>query len=150
MRGKKWLGVAMIVTSLTTVVGVAVATTGSGFTVTPIVSAEVADRIRITQAEHKSTVVADFTFEPGGTTGWHTHPGPTMVLVKEGEFTLHRNRHGKCRTETYGPGEAFVERPSSVHMGSNEGDVPTRVVAVFFRIADDGVTRIDQPDPGVC
>ena len=150
MRGKKWLGIAMIATSLTTVVGVAVATTGSGFTVTPIMSAEVADRIRITQAEHKSTVVADFTFEPGGTTGWHSHPGPTMVLVKEGEFTLYRDKHGKCRTKTYGPGEGFVERPSSVHIGVNEGATPVRLVAVFFRIADDGVTRIDKADPGVC
>ncbi len=150
MRGKKWLGIAMIVTSLMTIVGVAVATTGSGFTVTPIVSAEVADHIRITQGEHKSTVVAELTFEPGGTTGWHSHPGPTMVLVKEGEFTLYRVKHGTCRAKTYGPGEAFVERPSSVHMGVNEGDEPVTNVVVNFRIADDGVTRIDQPDPGVC
>ena len=40
-----------------------------------------------------------------------------MVLVKEGKFTLYRDKHGTCRAKTYGPGEGFVERLSSVHIG---------------------------------
>ena len=67
-----------------------------------------------------------------------------MVLVKEGKFTLYRDKHGTCRAKMYGSGEGFVERPSSVHIGVNEGDAPVRVVAVFFRIVNDGVTRIDK------
>lgn len=28
------------------------------------------------------------TFQPGGSTGWHVHPGPALVTVKTGQLTL--------------------------------------------------------------
>ena len=150
MRKKKLLGLSLIAMALVMAVGAAVATPGSGVTAVPLASAQIDDQVRIRQGEGKSTVVADFTVTPDGTTGWHSHPGKTLVLVTAGEFTLYRDRDGRCRTRTYGPGEGFVEPPSSVHVGVNEGDTNVELVAVFFRIGADGVTRIDQPDPGVC
>ena len=36
------------------------------------------------------------TFQPGGSTGWHVHPGPALVTVKTGQLTLHRAKG--CRT----------------------------------------------------
>jgi quercetin dioxygenase-like cupin family protein len=150
MRGRKALGLGLVAVSLATMVGVAVGTTGSGFTVTPVGSAEIANRVGIHQAPHESTVVATLDFEAGGTTGWHSHPGKTLVLVTAGEFTLYRDKDGACHTRTYGPGDGFVEKRTSVHMGVNEGTEPVKLVAVFFRVPDDGTTRIDKPDPGVC
>jgi len=35
------------------------------------------------------SVVQQITFAPGGQSGWHTHPGPVIVLVKSGTFTLY-------------------------------------------------------------
>ena len=85
---------------------------------------------------------------PGGTTGWHSHPGKTLVLVSAGKFTLYRDRDGACRTRTYDAGQGFVEPPTSVHKGVNEGDVPVELTAVFFRVPADGTTpRIRQPLP---
>jgi quercetin dioxygenase-like cupin family protein len=150
MHRRKVLGVALVAISLATMAGVALGTTGSGFTVTPLASARIGNQVGIRQAAGESTVVAQFAFDPDGTTGWHSHPGKTVVLVTAGEFTLYRNRDGACRTRTYGAGEGFVERPTSVHTGVNEGDVPVELVAVFFRVPEDGTVRIDKPDPGVC
>ncbi|MGZ8597038.1 MAG: cupin domain-containing protein [Actinomycetota bacterium] len=150
MRRKRLLGLSLIAMALVMAVGVAVATPGSGVTAVPLASAQIDDRVRLQQGEGKTTVVADFTLTPGGTTGWHSHPGKTLVLVTAGEFTLYRDRDGRCRTRTYGPGEGFVEPPSSVHVGVNEGDTNVKLVGIFFRVGDDGVTRIDKPDPGVC
>jgi len=150
MRKQKLIGVSLIAMALVMAVGVAVATPGSGVTAVPLASAKIGQQVKIQQGEGKSTVVANFTVTPNGTTGWHSHPGKTLVLVTAGEFTLYRDRDGKCRTRTYGPGQGFVEPPSSVHVGVNEGDTNVELVAVFFRIGADGVTRIDQPDPGVC
>jgi quercetin dioxygenase-like cupin family protein len=150
MRRRKSLAIALIAASLATMVGVALGTPGSGFTVVPIASGEIDQRFAIGQEAGQSTVVARFRFEPGGTTGWHTHPGKTLVLVAKGEFTVYRAHDGECRSATYGPGEGFVEHRTSVHTGVNEGDDPVRLVAVFFRVPEDGTTRIDQPDPGVC
>ena len=149
-RRKRLLGLSLIAIALVMAVGAAVATPGSGLTAVPLASAQIDDQFRLHQGEGKKTVVADFTLTPGGTTGWHSHPGKTLVLVTAGEFTLYRDRDGRCRTRTYGPGDGFVEPPSSVHVGVNEGDTNVKLVGIFFRIGDDGVTRIDKPDPGVC
>ena len=150
MNRRKVLGLALVAMSLATMAGVALGTPSEGVTVTPLAAARISNRVGIHQAAGESTVVARFRFAPDGTTGWHSHPGKTVVLVTAGEFTLYRNRDGVCQTRTYGPGEGFVERPTSVHTGVNEGEVPVKVVAVFFRVPEDGTTRIDQPDPGVC
>jgi quercetin dioxygenase-like cupin family protein len=150
MRRRTGLAIALITASLATMVGVALGTPGSGFTVVPIASAEFDHRFAIGQAAGQSTVVARFRFDPGGTTGWHTHPGKTVVLVTAGEFTVYRDHDGECRSRTYGPGEGFVEPSKRVHIGVNEGDSRVKLVAVFFRVPEDGTTRIDQPDPGVC
>src|SRR5829696_9618390 len=39
------------------------------------------------------------TFQPGGSTGWHVHPGPALVTVKTGRLTLHRAKG--CRSRTF-------------------------------------------------
>ena len=35
----------------------------------------------------QDTVVQQIVFGPGGHTGWHSHPGPVVVLVAQGELT---------------------------------------------------------------
>jgi quercetin dioxygenase-like cupin family protein len=42
---------------------------------------------------------------PNSSTGWHTHPGPNIVLVVSGSTTL-VDEH--CHETTYGPGQGFV------------------------------------------
>src|SRR5215471_19351465 len=53
-----------------------------------------------------NTIVAQYTFGPHSSTGWHSHPGKTLVLVQSGTFTVY---HDNCSSHTYGPGDAFVE-----------------------------------------
>ena len=45
------------------------------------------------------------TFTPGQSTGWHTHPGPNLVIVVGGEFTLTDNH---CKSTTYTDGQGFA------------------------------------------
>jgi quercetin dioxygenase-like cupin family protein len=47
------------------------------------------------------------TFQPGGGTGWHVHPGPALVTVKTGQLTLHRAKG--CTTRTFAAGQTFLE-----------------------------------------
>jgi quercetin dioxygenase-like cupin family protein len=54
------------------------------------------------------------TLEPGGFTGWHAHPGPSLVIVKSGTLTMREPHHGRCASHTFGPGKAFVH-PEGVH-----------------------------------
>ena len=61
--------------------------------------------------------VYQFTFDPGARAGWHTHPGPALIVVTKGEMAFY-NADG-CRT-VYPAGSAVVERPGWVHEPRNE------------------------------
>ena len=127
---------------------VATATPSTG-TVTPVTigAGSMSDGIRLRAKADTSTVVAEFTFGPNSSTGWHTHPGKTLVTVQSGTFTVY---HDNCRARTFGPGDAFVELPSSVHVGRNETDDPVKLGVVFFSVPIGGSPRIDQPQPDGC
>jgi quercetin dioxygenase-like cupin family protein len=152
MRKQRVAGIACVAFAAVIVVGVAaVATPPDGFVGEVNATGVIARDFRTRQLAGESTVVGTFTWEPGGTTGWHTHPGKTVVLIVSGELTIYREGTAPdCRGRTYGPGDGFVERPSSVHVGRNEGDEPVVAVATFFRVPPGTSPRIDEPDPGIC
>ncbi|HSL10707.1 MAG TPA: cupin domain-containing protein [Actinomycetota bacterium] len=150
MRRHKTIGTALIVVSLMTLVGVAAATLSSGVSVEPIGVGTIARDFKVPQNDGEGVVIARYTIEPGGTTGWHSHPGKAVVAIHSGELTITRAVRGECRTRTYGPGEGFVEIPSVVHMARNDGDTPLVFGAALFRIPASGVTRIDQAEPAAC
>ena len=42
----------------------------------------------IRASELQDTVIQHITIGPGGSTGWHSHPGPAVALITAGELTL--------------------------------------------------------------
>jgi hypothetical protein len=50
----------------------------------------IALRQRISAPVGTDVVVTHLTFAPRGISGWHAHPGATVVLVKPGIFNLYR------------------------------------------------------------
>jgi quercetin dioxygenase-like cupin family protein len=69
-------------------------------------------------------VVVDFA--PGASTPDHTHGGPVIALVLDGEITL----HDADGTKTYKAGTFWTELPGHVHHAGNEGSAPARVSVV--------------------
>ena len=45
-----------------------------------------------------------------GATPWHTHPGPGIVSIVAGELTYEDAKANRCRRQTFGAGEGFVDR----------------------------------------
>jgi len=127
---------------------VAVATPSTG-TVSPVIIGvgSMSKGMGFNARPGTNTVVADYTVGPNSSTGWHSHPGKTLVTVQSGTFTVY---HDNCRARTYGPGEAFVELPSSVHVGRNETDGTVKLGVVFFGVPIGGSPRIDHPQPEGC
>ena len=127
---------------------VATATPSTG-TVTPVVIGAGSMRTGMGFVAHPgtNTVVAEFTVGPNSSTGWHSHPGKTLVTVQSGTFTVY---HDNCRAHTFGPGDAFVELPSSVHVGRNETGDTVKLGVVFFGVPIGGSPRIDHPQPDGC
>ena len=94
--------------------------------------------------------MAQITVQPGGSSGWHSHPGGALVIVKEGALTVYRAIGSQCQTTTYSAGQAFIERPGEVNQVINTGTIPYLLFVTFPRVPPGGSARIDQPDPGTC
>ena len=54
---------------------------------------------------------AQITVNPGGSSGWHSHPGGAIIVVQHGSLKVYRSVGGQCHTRTNAAGQAFVERP---------------------------------------
>jgi quercetin dioxygenase-like cupin family protein len=95
-------------------------------------------------------VMVQITVEPGGSSGWHSHPGGAIIVVKQGSLTVYRSVGSQCETTTYGAGQAFIERPGEVDQVLNTGTVPYVLFVTFPRVPQGDSARIDAPDPGTC
>ena len=93
--------------------------------------------------------VVENKIAPGGTFGWHSHPGPSIVVVKSGELTLYRGDDPTCTPTRVPAGSGFVDDGGDVHMVRNEGTVET-VVYVTSLVPSGAPRRIDEPSPGNC
>jgi quercetin dioxygenase-like cupin family protein len=149
LRRISWIVAATVVLAAMTVSGVAIATAPTGSVVSEVIGAGSMDRgVGFAATPGTNTIVADFTFGPNSSTGWHSHPGKTLVTVKSGTFTVYHARN--CHPHVYGPGDAFVERPSSVHVGRNETTGVVELGVVFFGVPIGASPRIDRPQPAGC
>ena len=89
-------------------------------------------------------------WQPGGTTGWHTHPGHSLIIVTAGQVTAYEGDDRKCLPTVYTAGMGFVDPGGGhVHNLRNEGSVEARTIAVQL-IPADATRRVDAPDPGNC
>ena len=97
------------------------------------------------------TVMQRIVLGPGGHTGWHSHPGPAIALVKKGQLTLYSSEDPACNGRPFGAGQAFVDSGQGhVHMGRNETSQETEVWVTYLDVPPGGAFRIDAADPGNC
>lgn len=94
--------------------------------------------------------VLNNVWQPGGTTGWHTHLGHTLIIVTAGTVTQYQAHDPTCTPAVYTAGMTFVDLGGEhVHIVRNEGTVDAQVIAI--RLIPAGQPgRIDAPDPGNC
>jgi len=104
---------------------------------------------RIKTKGSTSVHIIENRIAPGGTFGWHSHPGPSLVVVKTGELTLYLASDPTCTGRVVPAGEGFVDNGGDVHVVRNEGAVET-IVYVTSLVPEGFARRIDQPAPGQC
>jgi quercetin dioxygenase-like cupin family protein len=97
-------------------------------------------------------VVAMNTVFPGGSSGWHSHPGGAIVVVDSGEITTYRSVGNHCVITTYTAHQAFIERPGEPLIAINNSSNTTIIYATFpgVPVGVAGGQRINLPDPGTC
>jgi hypothetical protein len=165
MRTKLVSAVVVVALALGAYAGTALATPGTGFSGTTIAKATYGDIFshvhtvpaawnELIQTKGASDLyVQQNTWQPGGSTGWHTHPGPSFVIVTEGSVTVYDGDDPACTPHVYTAGTAndsFVDAGGGhVHIIRNETGAVAKTVAVQL-IPSGAVRRQDAADPGNC
>jgi hypothetical protein len=109
--------------SVIAIAGSALATPPEGFTSTTTAQGQIGsfdvinyfvsskDKLWLSSQETKGKSDEYFltnVWEPGGTTGWHTHPGHTLIIVTAGTVTHYDAHDPKCTPHVYTAGMSFV------------------------------------------
>lgn len=93
-------------------------------------------------------LTAELRVQPGAMFPWHTHPGPVVITVAQGELTY--IRADDCRPRLYEQNTALVDPGNLVHTAVNTGDSETVLYATFYDITSpDDLTRA-APAPDGC
>ena len=150
--------VAVVLVSFATLVGVTMASPASGVTPTLVARGAYEDfKVRSIpdspvdfQVKAKSAVdvvVRSHDYAIGSHTGWHSHPGPVFITVKEGTLTYYLYDDPTCTPHVVTKGEGFVDDGRG-HMVRNESAAPAQDVSVI--IAPTGGAfrgELDAPNP---
>jgi quercetin dioxygenase-like cupin family protein len=136
------------------------ATPASGVTVMPLAPVAQFDEIKAKaksgdwQAKVDTHGVSDVhvvqvTIQPGGTLGWHSHLGPSFVIVKSGTASFYEADDPTCTRREIPTGSSLFEPAGNVHIVRNQGTEP--LVNVVVQLIPTGAPRlISEPSPGNC
>ena len=127
MFGKRAALLALLTAGLVVgVIAVASGTAPSGFTSVQIARGQSGHFFAVVQFKGNDVVTAQNNEDPGGSTGWHSHPGLAVIVLQAGQVTLYSEPvgGGKCSVHTYSAGQVFLERPNDEENAVNTGGVP--------------------------
>jgi quercetin dioxygenase-like cupin family protein len=165
MKHRKWIftatGVATVgAVAAATLVVSASGTPPSGVSIVPLAPIALVDEVNSNDktGDWKAKIethgpsalhVNEVTIQPGGTLGWHSHPGPSFVIVKSGTATFYQADDPTCTPQQIQAGQTLFEPAGLVHIVRNEGSVP--LVNVVIQLLPVGAPRlISEPSPGNC
>jgi hypothetical protein len=94
---------------------------------------------------HTDVYVVDNKLDPGGTTGWHSHPGPSLILVVAGQVTNYTTEDRNCAGHSYTAGQGFIDSGGKdEHTLRNNGTTEAETIAVQL-IPHGAPRKIDAP-----
>jgi quercetin dioxygenase-like cupin family protein len=133
--------------------GGALATPASDFNPTGLARGTMAESVQFNTGavkfQTKGSVVVNVvtvTIKPGGTSGWHSHPGVVLVTVKQGSVTFYDQT---CSAIVHPTGTSFMEAAGDgPGLARNEGSIDTIVYVTYIAPAGTTAFRIDEPNPG--
>jgi hypothetical protein len=160
MRPTRTLLLVLAATATLALVGGAVAVASPASNVTPVVlSRGTYDSFKVMsnpesgglfKAEAKApidVVVRQHTYAPGGSTGWHAHPYPVLITVKEGTLTFYEYDDPTCTPVVVTAGHGYVDSGHG-HMARNEtGATAIDISVIMAPVGGAFRTELDAPGP---
>ena len=105
--------------------------------------------VELNSPDNTDIAVANIGITTGGSSGWHYHPGPVLVVVKSGTVTFYSSDDRDCSPKVHPAGTSFIEPGGVVGNARNEGAVDVVGVATFFAPPSSAL-RIDAAKPANC
>lgn len=139
--------------------GTAMATMPSGIAVTTFVRAPLAgnepnggvkasaDHVRLHTQGATDVAMQTIISPPGGSSGWHSHPGVVLVAVQSGTVTLYDQ---DCHARQYGAGQAFVEVGDDPSLVRNNTTSNAVLYVTLIVPSSATLLRIDKLQPAGC
>jgi hypothetical protein len=169
--GKIWLLTGAVVAGVVAHFGSALATPASGFSSTTIALGRFGDIEAVNQMIRQfgdptprkdlwlslqrtkgpsDLYVQSNVWQVGGSSGWHTHPGHSLIIVTAGTVTAYDGNDSSCTPKEYTVGMGFVDSGGDhIHLIRNEDSGEARSITVQLLPA--GATRrIDAEAPQAC
>jgi quercetin dioxygenase-like cupin family protein len=105
--------------------------------------------VELNSPDNSDIAVANIDITAGGSSGWHYHPGPVVVVVKSGTITFYSSDDRTCSPKVHPAKTSFIEPGGVVGNARNEGGDPVVAVATFFAPPGSAL-RLDAPQPDKC
>ncbi|WP_415952182.1 cupin domain-containing protein [Streptomyces sp. KLOTTS4A1] len=121
------------------------ATGDGGTTGTVLAKGTSGDTLQFEAKGRTDVTFRTVTIAPGGTTGWHYHPGQVLAVVKQG--TLTRTLADRS-VEVSPPGSTVLEPGGAhdVHVGRNLGTTPV-ILYVTYLLPEGSPLALSAPAP---
>jgi quercetin dioxygenase-like cupin family protein len=102
-----------------------------------------ADSIKFQTKDVTDVVVQEIKQDVGGDSGWHSHPGFVVGIVKSGSVTITVG----CETTLYSAGQTFLETGNVPTIARNASATDPLVVEVTYFVPKGVPTRRDASPP---
>ena len=128
----------------------ALSTPGSGVTANVRARGTALDKIKTRGNQPFDVVVQTITIAPGGHSGWHSHPGQAIVVVKSGTFTSYFVTD-PCTPHDYPAGSVYVDAGyGNVHIARNNGSTALELEITYLDVPVGAPFRSDETAPANC
>lgn len=103
--------------------------------------------VKVEAKETLDVVVRQHTYLPGGSTGWHAHPYPVLITVKEGALTFYDTNDPTCTPIVVTAGHGYVDAGTG-HLVRNEtAEIAVDVSVILAPVGAPFRSELDAPNP---
>ena len=100
--------------------------------------------IEIEAKQGLEIVTQQIVFAVGAQSGWHTHPGPVFISVKEGTMTFYEE---DCSSRVLSAGEGFLDVGEHAHLARNESGAQATNIVTYFVPPNTPVAALRDSSP---
>lgn len=147
--GRVW-GALLATSGLILATGVAaLATPPKGLNRTDLAKGTLSESMKLETGGPTDVYMRRVTVEPGGTTGWHSHPGAEVNVVTKGAVTIFFGDDPTCAGHPIQTGAASFVPGGRVHLGVNDGTEPAELYVTAYLPKDSQPVK-DEAQPVQC